>query len=178
MEQLKRGAEPGPAVVVMGVSGCGKSRIGRALAARTGARFIEGDRFHPPENIAKMRAGNPLEDADRAGWLARLGAESAAAIRHGERVVLACSALKRIYRDTLRAAVPGLGVVFLDLPREVAAARVAARKGHFMPESLVASQFATLEPPDNEARVLKLDATRPVAGLVTSAADWWAAGPG
>lgn len=171
-------AEASPAVVVMGVSGCGKSRIGRALAARTGAHFIEGDRFHPPENIAKMQAGLALDDADRAGWLRRLGEETAALVVTGERGVLACSALKRAYRETLRAAVPGLGVVFLDLPPEVAAARVAARKGHFMPESLIASQFATLEPPDHEARVLLLDATRPVAGLVVSAADWWVAGRG
>ncbi len=165
-----------PALLVMGVSGCGKSRIGAAVAVRTGARFIEGDAFHPAENVATMSAGIPLEDADRAGWLVRLGAEMAAALAAGDPVVLACSALKRAYRDVLRAAVPDLALIFLDLPQEVARARVAARPDHFMPSSLVPGQFATLEPPRDEPRMLRLDATRPVADLVEAAAVWWTRG--
>lgn len=164
----------GPALLVMGVAGCGKSRIGAALAARLGACFIEGDAFHPAANIARMQAGIPLDDADRAGWLDRLGIELAAATAGGGRAVLACSALKRAYRDRLRAAVPGLAGVCLDLPEEVAATRVATRPGHFMPASLVASQFVALERPRAEPRMLCLDATRPVAELVARAADWWA----
>ncbi|MGH2342998.1 gluconokinase [Segnochrobactraceae bacterium EtOH-i3] len=165
----------GPALLVMGVAGCGKSRIGAAVAARLGARFIEGDAFHPAANITKMQAGIPLDDAHRAGWLDRLGIELAAATAGGGRAVLACSALKRAYRDRLRAAVPGLAIVFLDLPEEVAAARVAARPGHFMPASLVASQVATLERPDGEPRMLRLDATGTADDLVAAAARW--AGP-
>lgn len=107
------------ALVVMGVAGCGKSSIGAAITVRSGGRLIEGDAFHPAENIRKMSAGIPLDDNDRAGWLVRLGEELQAAIAAGERPVLTCSALKRRYRDTLRAAVPALGFVFLELtPRK------------------------------------------------------------
>lgn len=162
-----------PALVVMGVAGCGKSSVGEAVAARAGARLIEGDAFHPPANITKMAAGIPLDDADRAGWLIRLGAEMADAIAIGVRPVLTCSALKRRYREALRAAVPGLGFVFLDLTPADAATRVAARPGHFMPASLVQSQFATLEPPRDEPRVLTVDALRPIEDIVAEVVGWW-----
>lgn len=160
------------AVVVMGVCGCGKSCVGAAMAELCGGRLIEGDAFHPPENIAKMSAGVALTDADRAGWLDALGRELAAALAAGELAILACSALKRAYRDRLRGAAPGLGFVYLALSREQAADRVGRRPGHFMPASLVASQFEALEPPTGEDLVLALDGTAPVAALAASAAAW------
>lgn len=161
------------ALVVMGVSGCGKSVVGAEIALNSGGRLIEGDAFHPPANIEKMSAGHPLNDQDRAGWLTRLGEEMAAALAKGERPVLTCSALKLIYRERLRDAVPGLGFVFLELTKEVATERCAHRPGHFMPASLVDSQFATLEPPYGEDRTLVVDATQPIDTLGKQAATWW-----
>lgn len=156
-------------VVVMGVSGCGKSSLGAALAAALGARFIEGDSHHSAANRAKMAAGTPLTDADRAGWLDTL----AAALRPpAAPAVLTCSALKRAYRDRLRAAAPGLRFVFLDIARDAAIARVAARPDHFFSASLVDDQFATLERPDGEPGVLRLDAGLPQHALTRQAAVW------
>lgn len=146
-------------VVVMGVSGCGKSVIGSALAEALGGRFVEGDRFHPPENIERMSAGLPLRDEDRWGWLDAIATEISDAERRGETLVVACSALKRVYRDRLRPASRDLKFVYLEIGRDVAAARVAARKDHFMPASLIDSQFAALEPPGPEEDALTLDAT-------------------
>ncbi|KQQ63440.1 gluconokinase [Pseudomonas sp. Leaf129] len=160
------------ALVVMGVSGCGKSSVGAAIVGRSGGRLIEGDSFHPEANIAKMSAGTPLDDQDRAGWLLRLGEEMRACIESGQRPVLTCSALKLKYRETLRNAVPGLGFVFLELTREEAANRVAHRPGHFMPASLIDSQFATLEPPIGEALTLPLDATVPIVELAQQVENW------
>lgn len=162
-----------PALVVMGVSGCGKSSLGATVAELAGAYLIEGDSFHPEANIAKMKVGIPLTDADRAGWLTRLGVEMAQRIKAGTPAVLTCSALKRRYRETLRAAVPGLGFVFLKLSREEAAQRVAQRPGHFMPASLIDSQFAALEPPEAELSTLTVDATRPVAEVASEVVAWW-----
>lgn len=161
------------ALVVMGVAGCGKTSVAQDIVARIDGRLIEGDAFHPAANIAKMRAGIPLGDADRHGWLAQLGVELAAAVAAGERPVLACSALKRRYRDQLRSAVPELGFVFLDLSRAAAAERVASRPGHFMPVTLVDSQFADLEPPTGEARVLTIDATLPVDAITAEVIGRW-----
>ncbi|MFG1376324.1 gluconokinase [Xanthobacter autotrophicus] len=161
------------ALVVMGVSGCGKSSVGGAVAELAGARLIEGDSFHPAGNIAKMSAGVPLDDDDRAGWLARLGDEMGRSIGAGATPVLTCSALKLKYRDALRAAVPGLGFVFLDLTREMAARRVAERPGHFMPASLIDSQFAALERPSAEALTLTLDATLPLSEMADQVLAWW-----
>ncbi|MFG1178904.1 gluconokinase [Xanthobacter versatilis] len=163
------------ALVVMGVSGCGKSSVGAAVAELAGARLIEGDSFHPASNIAKMSAGIPLDDDDRAGWLARLGEEMARTLADGAAPVLTCSALKLKYRDALRAAVPGLGFVFLDLTREMAAHRVAERPGHFMPASLIDSQFAALERPSAEALTLTLDATLPLSEMAPRVVEWWRA---
>lgn len=160
------------ALVVMGVSGCGKSSVGAAIVGRSGGRLIEGDSFHPEANIAKMSAGTPLDDQDRAGWLLRLGEEMRACIESGQRPVLTCSALKLKYRETLRNAVPGLGFVFLELTREEAANRVAHRPGHFMPASLIDSQFATLEPPTGEALTLPLDAAVPIVELAQQVENW------
>lgn len=156
-------------VVVMGVSGSGKTLIGSGLADGLEGRFAEGDRFHPPENIARMSAGMPLRDEDRWGWLDAIAIEINEAERHGETLVVACSALKRIYRDRLRLASRRLRFVYLEIGREVAEARVAARKGHFMPASLIDSQFADLQPPSPDEGVLKLDAARNPAELVAYA---------
>ena len=154
----------------MGVSGCGKSSLGAALARECALPLIEGDDFHSAANVSKMRAGIPLTDADRAGWLATLGDELAG---HREGAVLTCSALKRDYRERLRAAVPGLRFVFMALTREEAERRVAARAGaHMFPASLVANQFATLESPVGEAGVLAVDATAPLPALVAQVRAW------
>ena len=147
-------------VVVMGVSGCGKSSIGAAVARALGARFIDGDDLHPPENIAKMAAGIPLEDADRAPWLARVGE-----VLTAPQTVVACSALKRRYRDQIRAQ--AADVVFLHLygSRDVLMRRMAARPGHFMPVSLLDSQLAALEPPTPDERHVALDIDAPPAAI-------------
>lgn len=163
-----------PALVVMGVSGCGKSELGRSVAAQLGLRFIEADAYHPAANVDKMRRGIPLGDEDRAGWLGTLAVELAAARAHGESAVLACSALKAKYRQQLRAAAPELRFAFLGLSREAAVQRVASRPGHYMPASLVDSQFADLEPPTGERGVLTLDAVQPLDTLLRQTLDWLA----
>lgn len=156
--------------VVMGVSGCGKSSLGGALARALRQPLIEGDDFHPPDNIAKMKSGIALGDADRAGWLQVLATALAA---HPEGAVLTCSALKHSYREVLRAAVPGLRFVFMRIDRAEAEARVAARSGgHFFSATLVASQFATLEDPSGEPGVLAVPATEPIDALVRRALAW------
>ncbi|MEL6265868.1 MAG: gluconokinase [Pseudomonadota bacterium] len=128
----------------MGVSGCGKTSVGTALAARAGVAFIDGDDLHPPANIAKMAGGTPLDDDDRAPWLRAVGRALAAAPAPA---VIGCSALRRRYRDWIRAEVAEpVHFLHLDAPREVLAGRVAHRRGHFMPSGLLDSQFATLEP--------------------------------
>jgi gluconokinase len=131
-------------VVVMGVSGTGKSTVGRLLADEFGVPYAEADEFHPPANIAKMSSGIPLEDSDREPWLDAIGAWAAS--RAGLGGVVSCSALKRAYRDRLRAAAPGLFFVHLAGDRALIAERLAQRRGHFMPGALLDSQFATLEP--------------------------------
>lgn len=156
----------------MGVSGCGKSEVGIRLAQALGLRFIEGDRFHPPGNVAKMAAGIPLGDADRHGWLATLRAEIERAWDGGEAVVLSCSALKRAYRDILRGGADGGGDVrFLHLhgERGLIAQRMAARSGHFMPPSLLDSQLRDLEPLQPDERGVTLDVCDPPAKLVEQA---------
>jgi len=161
------------AIVVMGVTGCGKSTIAAAICERAGAYLIEGDAFHPPENVRQMSAGIPLTDEDRQGWLEHLAQETAARLATCERVVVTCSALKRRYRDTLRHAVPELGFVFLALTPAQARERVAHRAGHFMPASLVDSQFRDLEVPDGEPLVLAVDATEAVDVIADEAVAWW-----
>jgi carbohydrate kinase (thermoresistant glucokinase family) len=140
-------------VVVMGVSGSGKSTVGALLAARLGVEFLDGDDFHPPENVAKMSAGVPLEDADRWPWLARLNAE----LRARERAVLACSALKESYRRSLGGGLEARYVHLRGTP-ELIGARLAARQHRYMPATLLASQFAALEPP---AHAIDIDVARP-----------------
>lgn len=157
-------------IVVMGVAGCGKSSLGASLAQALGWPLIEGDEFHPAENVAKMRAGTPLSDADRAGWLEALGVELQ---RHPDGAVLTCSALRRAYRERLRAAVPGLRFVHLELSREEAHRRVAERAaGHYFKAGLVDSQFETLETPQGEPGVLQVDATASLESLTRRVIDW------
>lgn len=148
----------GERIVVMGVAASGKSRIGAALAAALPARYVDGDDLHPPANVAKMSRGEPLDDADRTPWLVRVGQ----VLRNGPiPIVVSCSALKRRYRDAIRQAAEH-EMLFLHLagPREIVAARIRDRQGHFMPPSLLDSQYAALEPlGDGESGfVLAIDA--------------------
>ncbi|MFB9241784.1 gluconokinase [Massilia antarctica] len=131
--------------VVMGVSGCGKSTVGQALAHELGVLFVEGDQFHPAANVAKMSAGIALDDHDRAGWLETLQWRIGEARAHGAGLVVSCSALKRRYRDLLRQGDPALRFVHLDGPRELIAGRMRARAGHYMPPALLESQLRDLE---------------------------------
>lgn len=172
------------AVVVMGVSGCGKSSVARGCARSLGWAFIEVDDFHAQTSVAKMRAGEALTDADRHDWLARLGslvaqsmAATGAATGGPRSVVLACSALKRCYRDLLREYVPGLRFVYLELDPAEATRRVAQRTRHLFPPSLVGSQFEALEPPVGEPGVLMLDACRPTADTIATTVRWLGAAP-
>jgi gluconokinase len=153
----------------MGVAGCGKSAVGIALAAAIGAVFIEGDRLHPPENVARMASGEPLTDQLREGWLDAIGERIAASVGKGQGVVASCSALKRRYRARLRTFWPEIVFLYLEIDPATARQRVASRKGHFMPASMVESQFAILEPPGTDERALTIDATRPVADVVADA---------
>ncbi len=155
--------------VVMGVSGCGKSEVGMRLAQALGARFIEGDHFHPPGNVAKMSAGVPLTDADRRGWLQALRAEIEHAWEADEQVVLACSALKRAYRDILRGDRGVFRFVHLHGERELIAQRMAGRAGHFMPLSLLDSQMRDLEPLQPDEGGITLDVRDPPSRLVEQA---------
>ena len=145
------------AIVVMGVSGCGKSTVGALVAERLGWAFEDGDAFHPPENVAKMSAGTPLTDEDRWPWLRAIAARIARARSEGRGVVIACSALKRAYRDVLRDGQADIRFLHLTGEPALIMARQAARTGHYMPASLIASQFAALEPPETEADVIDLD---------------------
>jgi gluconokinase len=135
-------------VVVAGVAGSGKTTIGEQLASRLGWAFADGDSFHPAANVAKMRAGIPLTDADRKPWLAALTAWMDDIIASGQSAVLACSALKRSYREELLGGRDQAVMVFLEVSREQDEARVSQRTGHFFAEPLLASQFAALELPD------------------------------
>lgn len=161
-------------LLVAGVSGSGKSTLAQACAQRCAAPFIEGDLYHSPSSVAKMREGIALEDADRIDWLDRLAAE-ARAQAGAAAPVLACSALKRSYRERLRAGIPGLHIVMLEVSRELAMERVARRPGHYMPVTLVDSQFRTFERPADEPYTLLLEASRPVDELVTIIDKWLAA---
>lgn len=164
-----RGSRCPTIIVVTGVSGAGKTTVGRALAADLGRAFHDADDFHPVTNVAKMRRGEPLTDADRTPWLAALAALIAGLAADRVPAVLACSALRRAYRAALVPpdARPGeVAFVHLEIGPALAEARLASRGGHFMPVALVASQFATLEAPDDAVR---LDATLPVSAIVRHA---------
>ena len=156
-------------VVIMGVAGCGKSSFAAALSQALGWQLIEEDEFHPPENVNKMRAGIPLTDDDRSGWLDVLANQL---VQRGPHAVLTCSALKKAYRDRLRHSVPELRFVHLDLTREQAIARVTHRPGHYFQPTLVDSQFAALEKPVNESGVLTVDATQSIETIQAQVCAW------
>jgi gluconokinase len=160
-----------PALVFMGVAGCGKSSVGQAVSDALHLPLIEGDTFHPEANREKMRAGIPLTDADRAGWLEELGRQLAA---KPDGVLLACSALKRAYRDVLRRHRPDVRFVFLDLDRDAALKRVSERPDHFFSPKLIDSQFATLERPEGEPGVLTVSALAPLERVVADIRAWLA----
>ena len=146
-----------PILVVMGVSGAGKTTVGKLVAKDLGWPFADGDDLHPKANIDKMRAGIPLTDADRAPWLAAIGAWMDARSKANEPGVVACSALKRAYRDTLRAGLPQVRIVYLRGSEEKIAGRLAHRTDHFWPPKLLASQFADLEPPGADENAIVVD---------------------
>jgi carbohydrate kinase (thermoresistant glucokinase family) len=152
--------------VVMGVAGAGKTTVGERLAKRLDWEFMEGDRLHPPENVAKMQSGQPLTDADRAPWLAGIAAAIDAWHGRGVRGVITCSALKRAYRRRIIGDRTGVRLVYLDGPRALIAARLGARRGHFMPVSLLDSQFAALEPPGPDEDPITVPIDQPVERIV------------
>ncbi|MER7457892.1 gluconokinase [Micromonospora sp. NPDC126480] len=158
-------------VVVMGVSGCGKTTVARLLSELTGLRFVEADEFHSEANVARMRSGVPLDDAARWPWLRDLAGWMTARHREGVSTVLACSALKRSYRDVLRQGPPNVEFVHLDGPTEVIRERMATRTHPYMPASLLDSQAATLEPLGPDERGPVLDLRLPAEALAPLAAD-------
>ncbi len=153
--------------VVMGVAGSGKTVVGTVLARELGVDFVDGDDYHPAENVKKMAAGIPLDDTDRAGWLRALASRIREAHESGTALVFACSALKRTYRDVLRAAAPNIQFVFLTGPRDLIAERLEARRGHYMPASMLDSQLVTLEPPAAEENAFTADIAQTPAQIVT-----------
>lgn len=159
-------ASPPRVLIVMGVSGSGKSEIGQRLATSLHGRFHDADSFHPPENVAKMSAGIPLNDVDRIPWLQRMRDEVILRTAPNSLAVLACSALKRSYRETLRARQEDVWIVYLQGSFELILARISARQGHFMKADLLRSQFATLEEPTNEANVLTVSIDQEIEAIV------------
>jgi gluconokinase len=153
-------------LIVMGVSGSGKSTIGEMLATRLGWDYEDGDRFHPASNVAKMSAGQPLTDEDRWPWLRAIADEIDRVCEAGRHAVIACSALKRIYRDILVHGRNDVRIIYLDGTEALIASRLARRKGHFMPPGLLASQFKTLEPPGEGENPLTVSIDAPVEAIV------------
>ena len=149
-------------LIVMGVAGAGKTTLARALAARLGWTFLDADDLHPAANVEKMRAGAPLDDADREPWLAAVARWIDARLAASEAAVVACSALKRRYRAALTAGRPSVRIVYLEGSADLVAARMAERRGHYFPASLIASQFAALEPPTPEEHAIVVDMAPPV----------------
>lgn len=154
-----------PLVVVMGVSGCGKTSVGTAVATHLDVPFVDADDLHPPANIAKMASGTPLDDADREPWLVLVGQALADADTSGRGLVVACSALAARYRDTVRGLAPGVLFAHLVADRDTLRRRLRRRRGHFMPADLLDSQLATLEGLAARERGITLDATLPVSQL-------------
>jgi gluconokinase len=153
-------------LIVMGVSGSGKSTIGEKLAERLGWIYEDGDRFHPAANVAKMSAGQPLTDEDRWPWLQAIANEIDRICGGGQHAVIACSALKRAYRDILVHGRDDVRIVFLKGSQELIASRLARRKNHFMPPGLLASQFKTLEPPGESENAVTVSIDAPVEKIV------------
>jgi gluconokinase len=163
---MRRAPDAPSIAVVMGVAGSGKTTVGERLAERLDWDFIEGDRLHPPENVAKMQSGHPLTDADRAPWLAAIAQAIDAWQARNARGVITCSALKRDYRRRIIGDRAGVRLVYLDGSRRLIARRLAARRGHFMPPSLLDSQFAALEPPDCHENPITVTIDQPVDRIV------------
>lgn len=162
LAQANNGTVMSVIYVVMGVSGCGKSTVGVQLAAALDVPFLEGDSLHPARNVARMAAGFALSDEDREGWLQSLAGRIRQARAAGQGLVLSCSALKRSYRDILRQGAPDLHFLYLHGDHDLLATRMAARTGHYMPLSLLASQLDTLEAPDGGENAQRFDvASRP-----------------
>jgi gluconokinase len=153
--------------VIMGVAGAGKTLIGSLLARALGSEFVEGDDYHPPENVERMRSGTPLTDVDRQGWLAALASRLMDARRNAKGLVVAASALKRSYRDLLRAGDPDVRFVLLGAPREVIAERLETRQGHYMPAILLDSQLAILEIPGADEKAWVYDAEQTPDAIVS-----------
>jgi gluconokinase len=154
------------ALIVMGVSGSGKSTIGESLAKRLGWPYEDADKFHPKSNVAKMSAGHPLTDEDRWPWLKAIAAEIDRVCEADERVVIGCSALRRVYRDILVHGRTDIRLVYLDGTQGLIADRLGRRKGHFMPPGLLVSQFNTLEPPTPDEHALTVSIDAPVETIV------------
>jgi len=152
--------------LVMGVSGTGKTTVGEAVARRLHWDFLEGDVLHPPANLAKMSSGQPLDDADRAPWLAAIAAHIDEWRRAGRSGIVSCSALKRKYREIIMGDRPEVLLVYLEGSREVIAQRLARRRGHFMPASLLDSQLATIEPPASDEYPITVDIDAPITTIV------------
>lgn len=161
------------AVVVMGVSGSGKSTVGAALAEHLGWDHIDADDFHPRHNIDKMRAGTPLTDADRGPWLQALRDELDRRAAARRPVVLACSALKKAYRDVLRGGIGSVGFVYLAAQAQELTERLASRDGHFFPAALIDSQLATLEQPGPEEHALTIPATAQPDRIAQQVVNTW-----
>ena len=159
-------------VIVMGVCGTGKTTVGRLIAERIGARFEEGDRFHPKANVEKMSRGEPLDDEDRWPWLESIGESIDEWQRAGEDVVLACSALKERYREILLGDRPDMRLVHLHGTQDLISERMAQRQHHFMPASLVPSQFAALEPPAPDAHVFAADVVQSPEAIADEITQW------
>ncbi|WP_064693894.1 gluconokinase [Rhizobium aegyptiacum] len=158
------------AIVVMGVSGCGKSSVGEKLADALRLAFVEGDALHPASNVEKMSKGIPLTDEDRMPWLDLIGQRMQASLENGEGIIVSCSALKRIYRDRLRVAAGGnLFFVYLEGSKALLTRRMGERKGHFMPVSLLESQLATLEVPTGEPGVVTVYIDDSIDGIAATA---------
>lgn len=158
------------AIIVMGVSGCGKSSIGLKISDALGMQFVEGDQLHPASNVEKMSKGIPLTDDDRMPWLDLIGETMKASLDREQGVIVSCSALKRTYRDRLRKAVNGqLFFVYLSGSKELLTKRMGERKGHFMPMSLLESQLATLEVPTGEPGVVTVDIDDTIEGIAEAA---------
>jgi carbohydrate kinase (thermoresistant glucokinase family) len=154
------------ALIVMGVSGSGKTTIGEKLASRVGWRYEDADSFHPASNVAKMSAGQPLTDEDRWPWLFAIAAEIDRASEAGEHIVIGCSALRRVYRDALVHGRDDIRIVYLNGTQQVIADRLGQRKGHFMPPGLLTSQFGTLEPPTPDEHPILVSIDAPVETIV------------
>lgn len=157
---------PTRAIVIMGVSGVGKTTTGEMLAKRLGWAFSDGDAFHPPANVEKMRSGMPLNDDDRTPWLARIAEEIDRHRASGRGFIVACSALKRAYRKVLIGDRDDVRLVYLRGGRDLVMSRLAQRKGHYFPPSLLDSQFATLEEPDGSERALTVVVDKPADAIV------------